>query len=156
MKRSLPFVTVVGLGASLAFNVSADAPQGQYANFTYLDVRITDNFTHLVWDRAVSAPLSDATQIGQYCVAPTRLPTVKELLTLVDETPSLTYDSAAQKNVDVQIDLNAFPNTKVDAPYCTQTFDTSSGLRFVVDFGNGQASAAVKACRVRCVHYVGP
>ena len=160
MKR-LPFTAVVAIavGASFAPNVSADAPPDQYAPFNYQDRRITDQHTKLVWERAISTtPLT--TTIDAYCLAPTRLPTVKELLTLVDETPSLTYDDVAQQNVKVHIDQNAFSYrqgyVRTDKPFCTQTLDSSAANRYVVDFGTGlaQMQGSTAPCYARCVHFV--
>jgi hypothetical protein len=156
MKKRLASLAVVAVGVSFAVPGQAIAPQDQYAFFTSGDVRITDNYTHLVWDRSSSPPFTDPNLIGSYCVWPSRLPTVKELLTIVDEDPNLRYDSAQGKNVTYYTDPEVFPDIKVDAPYCTQTFLVGGTTRFTVDFANGKAAADGRACHVRCVHYVGP
>jgi hypothetical protein len=155
MKKPLPAVVLVAVSATLALKVSADAPSTQYAPFNYTDPSIVDQQTHLAWDRRISSPLTTSIQIETYCIAPSRLPTVKELLTLVDETPHLDYDQAQKKNVSVHIDRDAFPYSlgymSVDAPFCTQTRDPTTSFRFVVDFATGGALATAAACRVRCV-----
>ncbi len=163
MKRRLPYLAVLAISGTCALRVSADAPTHQYKDFNYLDRRIIDLSTHLHWERAISAPLLEP-QIDAYCVAPTRLPTVKELLTLFDEVPNVAYDSSKSPpgNVVAHIDLNAFPIDpmygfmKVDVPFCTQT-KNSGGLRFTVDFGQGGLTQpTAPPCRVRCVQYVAP
>jgi hypothetical protein len=156
VKKSLVFLAVVSVGVSFAIPGQAIAPPDQYAFFTSGDVRITDNYTHLVWDRAGSAAYSATNLIEGYCVWPSRLPTVKELLTLVDEEPNLRYDQTQGKNVTYYTDPEVFPDIAVDAPYCTQTFVVGGANRFTVDFANGKAAADGRACHVRCVHYVGP
>ena len=64
--------------------VMADAPPDQYSPFVRTDNIIQDRFTGLTWQRAISGPSPHA---AATCPIGYHLPTVKELLTLVDEEP---------------------------------------------------------------------
>lgn len=145
------------LGATLALPVYADAPirgaDRQYDYFTDLDTVITDNFTRLTWERpriGAYAPPMTLAEARTYCAnAARRLPSAKELLTLVDEEPHDEYESGAL--VPKAIDRPAFRGTPADE------FWTSSqrpdGSYVTVHFGTGatgQASAG-DARRIRCV-----
>ena len=136
--------------------VRADAPQGQYALFDSQDTEITDNFTKLTWSRTYS---SDVTFLGaQTACGAKRVPTLKELLTLVDESPHLEFEGG--KNVPKMIDQNAFRGTPTDKPFWTITPAAKAGMTtsaFVVDFGTGATAkldanaAGGKTAYVRCV-----
>jgi hypothetical protein len=156
VKRAV-LIRTAAVASTIALTVSGQADPDQYANFTKDDARITDKYTHLVWERQDSPVIADAATIDAYCAGNTRLPTVKELLTLFDETPTKTYDPNAQKTIYVHIDQDAFSNfigyVSIDAPYCTQTKSPSGGGRFVVDFGTGTALPNSAPCHVRCVRY---
>ncbi len=63
------FVAFVVVGAiELASEARADAPAGQYAFFDPFDVVITDNYTHLTWQRGYG-PLTDFNGAPSYCQA---------------------------------------------------------------------------------------
>ena len=85
--------------------------------------------------------------------APWRLPTVKELLTLVDETPHDEADGQG-KVAPHAIDRNAFPATPVDVPYVTA--QATTGQLWLVDLRDGHvdvvAPSSTGPYRVRCVH----
>jgi hypothetical protein len=130
------------------------APDDQYDPFTYQSRRIKDRKTKLQWERGVSAPMSFADATA-YCTTPTRLPTLKELLTLVDEVPHLDYEPDEGRNVQKMIDPSAFSDeTPVDRAYWTST--RSGTNAFTVDFGDGTTSAASVADlrRARCVQFI--
>jgi hypothetical protein len=150
---------VVALG-SLAW---ADAPPGQYSYFDLRDQSILDLKTGLRWQRYAAPPVSSASAVS-YCAGLSlsgfgagawRLPSYKELLTLVDESPHIEYPTGAP--VQIAIDGNAFSGTAVDAPYWTSSpYPPMSGNAYAVDFstGAGQDVAIASAnLYVRCVHH---
>ena len=148
MKR-LPTLAGAFVAALLATAVRADAPPDQYAPFDQATPTITDRFTHLQWDRYVSSAVTYA-QASVLCQPPRRLPTVKELLTLVDEVPHLEYDDASGTLVPKAIDANAFPQTPA-ALFWTST--TAGPQVFLVDFGSGETGifGAGNTAYYRCV-----
>lgn len=148
--RGLVLVALVALPAF------ADAPEGQYPEFIGQDQRIRDLKTKLVWERSVSpAPLTFAAA-GTVCTGGTRLPTLKELLSLVDEEPHSVYDLDQKKNVIKYIDRQAFgTQTPIDTGYWTSSA-ASPTQAWSVDFGTGETSLANLSDRryVRCVRFV--
>ncbi|MBX3201940.1 MAG: DUF1566 domain-containing protein [Labilithrix sp.] len=144
------------LGVLVALPVSADAPRGQYRDFLGSDQRIRDLKTKLVWERSVPpAPVAFAAA-DAVCGGGTRLPTLKELLTLVDEEPHIVYDIDQKKNVIKYIDRQAFGSrTPIDAAYWTAS-TASATTAWTVDFGTGETSLAnLNDLRyVRCVRFV--
>lgn len=151
--------------ASLAFAVTASgkAPTDQYKGFQSTDTEILDNFTKLLWDRApLYAQSLSAAQT--YCAGRSkRLPTLKELLTIVDETPhrAYAYDDQAKQNkeVDTYLDTQAFgyvhsvDATQVDKAYWTSTPDASGSSYYAVDFARGTIATNDPSAglHVRCV-----
>jgi hypothetical protein len=82
-----------------------------------------------------------------------RVPSYKELLTLVDERPHLEYESGG--DVPKAIDLNAFPGTPTAAgPYWTSSTQPATGGAYTVSFVDGTSGLTIKATPlyVRCVH----
>ena len=149
---------VVALG-SLAW---ADAPPGQYWPFDLRDVSIRDAKTGLRWQRYAAPPMGFGAAVS-HCAALSldgfgagawRLPSYKELLTLVDESPHTEYPTGAP--VQIAIDGNAFPGVAVDAPYWTSSlYPPMSGYAYAVDFGTGAGQDVAVASAipyVRCVH----
>lgn len=156
MKRRAPIFAVL---SALVFspNTLARAPFDQYANFGDASPTIRDLFTRLEWTRAVSSkPLSwndaDSECKSQGGGTPFRLPTVKELQTLVDEQPTLVGTTPRY------LDSNAFPaeTSKVSIRYWTATATGNGGERFAMDFATGATSVAApdKELFVRCVRTV--
>ena len=121
--------------------VRADAPADQYAPFDSSDTTIVDNYTKLTWNRAVGGP-GTFFSAQAMCGGGTRLPTVKELLTLVDESPH-DYELVDGSNPNRYIDGSAFRQTPVDEPFWTETIIAKSGgvtsSVLAVSFGNGGA-----------------
>lgn len=140
----------------------ADAPGDQYALFNVNSQSITDDFTQLVWQRQAPPQTMPFTNAVTYCSAlsldgysPWRLPSYKELLTLVDESPHLEYQGGSL--VPVAIDGHAFPPpTLVDHRYWTSSPSLAAPtFTYVVDFGNGSgltADVTQDSEYVRCVH----
>jgi hypothetical protein len=137
MKRVLPNFALIAL-VLCAAPVLADAPIGQYEPFIGSTTTIRDSFTKLEWERN-NAPRTKrlwASAQGSACSTFGRLPTVKELLTLVDEQPHSEYEFG--KTVQKTIDQNAFGDfTAEDAPYWTSTPTDVSGERWGVSFRDG-------------------
>jgi len=142
---------------AIALPATADAPRNppQYAQFDKDAVVITDRFTTLVWERRIGSPSDQLTAKG-YCLstvfapASGRLPTVKELLTLVDEDPHTEYDS--NKVVQKSIDQLAFPDIRTDKAYWTST-PAGPGKFWTVEFESGKTEAkdGTTVLNVRCV-----
>ncbi len=139
-KRTLARIAVTLVGSlALASTVRADAPTDQYSSFTRQDVVIVDRITELTWDRAV--------QSGAYsggggnavtaCVSQgKRVPTLKELLTLVDENPTKEYENGAETYK--AIDVAAFPKTPAEPFFSSSVALGKPGERvWGVDFATG-------------------
>jgi hypothetical protein len=114
---------------------------------------VTDNWTGLTWQRSVASPGQYNAPGGtwgsvaaSYCTGLAggfRLPTLKELLSLVDPTE---YQPA--------IDSNAFPNTPSDNYFRSSTSVYSSTDTYFVGFSEGQTgsvSVSDGSGYVRCV-----
>lgn len=156
-----PAATIVATVGALA---RADAPPGQYSPFDRADQVITDAKTKLIWQRNV-ALFTDFPGALAYCSALSlaayttgwRLPSYKELLTLVDESPHLEYPTGAPQLI--AIDPSAFPGTPVSsaAPnYWSSSPDPNKANTnvFVVDFMDGTAAFSTQSgasAWVRCV-----
>lgn len=151
-------IRAVLVALALAAPVLADAPIGgkdqQYANFIGEDRFITDRHTHLKWDRPL-APYPAALSFidaQASCSGAKRLPSLKELLTLVDETPHDEYDEGVL--VARAIDRSAFSDTPPEEFW---TSSLSGAKVWVVDFSDGTTDAVTttnKMARVRCVQSV--
>lgn len=156
MRRLLAVVA----GASLAlaaigvaeYAMSA-APKDQYDIFSPDSSTIVDTKTRLEWRRETIAEVDFNTAeaaCAQDAGPGFRLPTLRELLTLVDEQPHKVYVDAQELNR--QIDPNAFPDTRIDAAYWSST--PATGGYWTVDFGNGftgTARATIDHRHARCV-----
>lgn len=155
MKRSIFVKGACIVAVALATHVvTAAAPPAQYQRFDVTSTTICDQETGLRWDRAAAAPANYLTAKGD-CPVPRRLPTVKELLTLVDEDRHREQRGATE--VEVAIDGAAFPDTPVDVGFWTDTLTHDLTNRFTVHFGTGETGLAkdTDERRVRCVQFVG-
>jgi hypothetical protein len=161
--RAVAAVLTIGVPAVAApVNNEPGAPADQYETFTRTDLVVTDRKTRLVWARIVSrnvpfAQTADAClQRSELASVDRRLPTVKELLTLVDEFPHDKYDNG--QNLKRAIDRDAFDGgsflTPTDKPYWTST-DAGLDRKWVVDFTTGEVYAQTfksgETAHVRCV-----
>ncbi|NOU26937.1 MAG: DUF1566 domain-containing protein [Polyangiaceae bacterium] len=159
MKRS-PFVQCASIAAvALATHVvTAAAPPAQYQRFGLTSTSICDQETGLRWQRTPS-PLKSYTDAVTFCAAPQRLPTAKELLTLVDEDRHREQRGGVE--VDVAIDGAAFPATPTDRAFWTQTRNPGLTAILTVDFGTGETGTSTEEPKpdndryVRCVQFVG-
>jgi hypothetical protein len=150
-------VTTAALFITVAWSLSAAAdaptsgPDQQYADFASADTSITDQWTKLVWDRTALKTFALA---SASCPAGLRVPTVKELLTLVDEAPHFDYD--VNKLVQKNIDQRAFSNTPGSFPFWTST-PYQSNQHWTVDFTTGETGHTLDGDTrfVRCVRFGG-
>ena len=139
--------------ALVALPVLADAPPDQYRPFVRTDAEIRDAQTGMIWLRAPTTPVAFAGALGA-CpsgVVTYRVPTMKELLTLVDEQPHDEYENGTL--VPKAIDGNAFPSTPA-VPFWTGSLDAADpSSAWTVDFGTGVAAPRPKTEThpVRCV-----
>jgi hypothetical protein len=133
------------------------APPKQYQVFNKSSLYIRDYQTGLYWLRQPSTK-GDYASAQQYCAAANvlgytyRLPTYKELLSLVDEDPHLEYDPLSGTDKLRYIDPNAFPGTPADVFWSLSA--TSGGKVKVVDFGDGTTadSPTSASAYAFCVH----
>jgi len=93
---------------------------------------VTDAATKLVWQQARSATTLIADDAKAYCVAPFRLPSVKELQTIVDYVVNNKALGTAA------VDAATFPDTPPDYFWSSSACVDEPGSR-VVDFGDGTA-----------------
>jgi hypothetical protein len=162
VRRVLRIVVPVCTVATVAVLARADAPPDQYVNFDQADTVITDAQTGLHWQRTVTQTSASFALAVADCSGLSlgtfssgwRLPSYKELLTLVDESP---HDEYSNGLVIVAIDGNAFPGTPVAPnPYYWTSSVSPSGNVFVVEFNHGTSALDVLAqspqANVRCVH----
>jgi hypothetical protein len=161
LRGGLPALVVVTAGLL----ARADVPPDQYDPFDTGSLVITDAKTSLTWQRTPPAALMGFYGAVGYCNSLSlaslttstgwRLPSYKELLTLVDETPVPEY-YPDPTGPDVAIYVNAFPGTPVDQPYWTSSLDPANPAQnaFDVDFktGNGSPQNQGAPLHVRCVH----
>ena len=153
----VPASTIIMVGVL----ARADAPPDQYVNFDLADTVITDKFTNLSWQRTVTTQTDfpgavaacNGLSLGTF-PSGWRLPSYKELLTLVDESPHYEYENGPMQ---VAIDGNAFPGTPVTSNsgyYWTSSASGTSNV-FVVEFRQGTANTQTSSgssAYVRCVH----
>ena len=113
-------------------DAAAEAPVGRYV---VEEGTVTDTRTRLTWQRAPDLTARAWTQAAPYCAALElsgkgwRLPSVKELLTLVDES---RWGPA--------IDPGAFPGTPSDYFWTSSPLATFPMFVWTVFFGKGTAS----------------
>lgn len=137
----LPFATLFVFSGS-----HADAPPGHYSIGAET---VTDNFTRLTWQRTASVAMvnSDAIQVCEQLTLggsnDWRLPSIKELQTIVDET-----------RTNPAIDVTAFPGTPSEPFWSASTAVNSGTVIATVDFSGGNTTGAnftMGMARTRCV-----
>ncbi len=140
-----------------ALFASADAPIDQYGSFSPGTPVIFDKKTSLKWQRFITLGPMSQTQAVAWCAQPPqplppkmRLPTYRELLTLVDEDPHDEWDPDAGKAVPRYIDPNAFPGTPANFFWSMSPNGTSTKA---VDFSTGATGdlPSGSVAFVRCV-----
>jgi len=135
--------------------VHAAAPADQYGFFKADTPEIQDDFTLLTWERwPDQSQTRNFDASVAYCVGKAgsgwRLPTVKELLTIVDEETNGTFEGG--EIVYRAIDRNAFPNT-ARANFWTASPHHTKPEVWVVNFETGLTGSRGKTeqAYVRCV-----
>lgn len=148
-------------GALVLATASASAPTDQYQTFNRTDVTITDQRTGLIWQREVVTPAKTYAAAVDYCRtvykqdgAQWRLPSMKELLTIVDETPHLEFEGIT--NQPKMIDVNAFPRSPTDVEYWSSSLNAAqpTAEAWVVKFRTGENATQSRNQQlgyVRCV-----
>jgi len=161
-RRWLRASLVAGAVVGLATLARADAPSDQYEFFDLTTTVIQDLRTGLYWQRYPPATGVSFAGAAAYCASLVpdgggpawRVPSYKELLTLVDESPHTEYTGGQLQQK--AIDGNAFPQIPVDLSYVTSSVypGTPSGYVYTVDFHNGLPGAAdaTQSFYVRCVY----
>jgi hypothetical protein len=135
----------------------ATAPMDQYKFFSKADETIKDVKTQLIWERRVGQNQMKFDAAVAHCNGLDgtgwRLPTVKELLTLVDEQPLGIY--AGAKIVYPAIDSNAFPDTPLANFWSASRHLGHADDSVVVDFSTGRTNplnaTGGNTAHVRCV-----
>jgi hypothetical protein len=128
-----------------ATSAIAEAPSDRYKIDT-ASSQVTDLRTGLIWQQPISSSFYTWDQATTYCrglrigTATFRLPTFKELMSLVDPTRSMPA-----------IDVRAFPNT-VNELFWTASNRGASGPA-AISFATGISTfyRATDSLRVRCV-----
>ena len=145
--RLVGAIAVVAMALSAA--ARAAAPAGHYtfpATGTVFDTK-----TKLTWQRTAPATTYAWADAKTYCAGVGaslggtgwRLPTIKELMTIIDET-----------QVAPPIDSTAFPGTPVFA-FWSSTLTSDSSQAWTLDFsntGNTGGDVLTATYNVRCVH----
>jgi hypothetical protein len=163
-------VLVAAGGVVMASVARADAPAGsdaQYGVFGQDNETITDNNTGLTWQRTAPQTLVSLRAAEDYCATLPlggwatgwRVPSYKELLTLVDESPHPEYDMSSGAVVYKAIDSHAFgfQYTPLTSPYYWSSSLSAvvPGYAYLVDFRSGATYVNDKTLftsLVRCVH----
>ena len=151
MKRSVPDlfgVAVLSVGLVTAVVGRASAPGGRYA---IVDGTVHDAKTNLTWQQVVSSTTYTQADAVSYCStlglngATWRLPTMKELLTIVDLSvapPGPTIDSTA------------FPGTPGAYFWSSTQYAGTAGSAWSVLFyyGFSYGNEVTDTSYARCVH----
>jgi hypothetical protein len=146
-------MVVVAAVDAVAPRVAANAPAGRYT--IPGDGTVYDTMTQLTWQQAVPAQSLGSSAAMTYCSqnmanlpgGPWRLPNIKELQTLVDES---------QVNGPM-VDPTAFPGVNGTPGWgflSSSPVVGLSGFVWCVDFGlyGGDASTCGSTPAIRCVH----
>jgi hypothetical protein len=129
MTRGLRAALVSATCALLAGDVAADAPAG---HFEVDGEVVNDTKTKLTWQREVSSERLGAAEAASYCAelkvhgSGWRLPSIKELHTLVDETRTLPA-----------IDASVFPSTPPTFFWTASRVASFNQYLWAVNFSEG-------------------
>jgi hypothetical protein len=105
---------------------------------------VSDRLTNLLWQQQLSPTNLTWAEAKTYCTSGFRLPTVKELSSILD----LTVVEITKPTIDEV----AFPNTPLEG-FWTSTPQPSGIAAWMVDFRGGMSTFATvtQSYRVRCV-----
>jgi hypothetical protein len=145
LTRTLAAVSLVCFGLAVERAASPGAPPGHYSVSA---TTVADTKTKLTWQRATSATALTLPAAQTYCAGlgtGWRIPTLKELATLVDVTvpaPGPTLDQGAFPSAPAALTWSASPS-----------FDTP-GQTWALDFSAGSIGTDLpsQAHWVRCVY----
>jgi len=140
---------------TIAVFARGHAPPDQYLTFGSQAVFIDDPHTKLTWERIIDpTPTTHALAVMQCQQIGHRLPTYRELLTIVDEDPHDEWDPEAGAAAPRYIDPDAFPGTPPAAFWTMSPGAGNSKTAFkVVDFSSGRTTelGAANTAYYRCV-----
>lgn len=144
--QKLLVLMAICVGLIWAAQSHADAPFDQYA---MMGGTVVDKKTQLTWEQNPPTSTFTFDEAKVYCDTLTlaglkwRLPSMKELQTIVDETL-----------VDPSIDPTAFPKTQNDDYWTSSIYkpDTTQAWTLHADFGGTSHSPFSFPRYVRCVH----
>jgi hypothetical protein len=137
---------IVPTTAAVHYTIQPGAIDAGVGDAAVMGDTVVDNWTGLTWQRSFGSQMPPA-NAQAYCLqlgSGFRLPTVKELLTLVDP---ILYSPA--------IDQNAFPGTPADWFWSSTGNVPVNGSYFAVHFQDGITQNNLSAgysLYVRCVH----
>jgi hypothetical protein len=155
LKRIL--VPLAGTASVLTFAILArgHAPPDQYDTFGSQAQFIDDPHTHLTWQRVLDSNSTDQQSALAKCASSgQRLPTYRELLTIVDEDPHDEWDPESGAPIPRYIDPDAFPGTPPAAFWTMSPGAGNNKPKFkVVDFGDGTTTelSSSSTAFYRCV-----
>lgn len=143
------FGAIAVIGITLAVDAHASAPAGRY---TVNGGTVLDNQTKLTWQRTASPTRYSWANAKSACAGAGvtlggngwRVPTIKELQTLVDYSQPVTAAS---------IDATAFPATASDSFWSSTPVSGSTSMAWDVSFilGNAANEVVTSTLYVRCV-----
>lgn len=143
---------ILAIGASVAIAFMLHSERGQAeapsSRYTITASTVYDTATALTWQRAAAASPKSWDNANSYCASLNldaggwRLPSVKELLTIVDETRKAPA-----------IDPVAFPSSPPEYFWTSSTMAGDGATAWYVNFAAGVSSTETKALSfdVRCV-----
>jgi hypothetical protein len=145
----LTAATLAAAVISAAFVTRAAGPTGRYI---VSSGTVYDTKTKLAWQQAPAPSTSTQPNALAYCASLSlsgsgwRLPTMKELITIVDFSVTTTEPT---------INSTVFPGTPANYFWSSTSFAVNSGSAWVVLFANGpiftNGVAASNSYNVRCV-----
>jgi hypothetical protein len=148
-RKVLPMAAVL----TIAMLASGHAPPDQYDTFNAQQTFIDDLHTKIRWQRVIdTAQTTQAGAISLCKASGQRLPTYRELLTIVDEDPHDEWDPEAGVGTSRYIDPDAFPGTP-PAAFWSISPGSKLGEGKVVDFGHGYSTdqSTLSSSYYRCV-----
>ena len=149
MNTLLLFGAIIAIAVISTAPADAAAPAGRYVTTS---TTVYDTKTKLTWQRTVTTTGYSWADAKTYCASAAvsailggtgRLPTVKELTTLVDYAA----------NPPPAIDLTAFPGTPAEVFWTSTAQLGSTSVAWIIDFGPGVTKTDIVTDMddVRCV-----